>query len=439
MPAVFFFSDTSRFSQPRFTTPNRCSRYPRGVMRTAGIGLTGASVAALAATLAIAAPPVLSAPRPAGDDALAHRLRGLEFGYNLDYAEALAAFQDAMHADPDDPGAPRLAAVTIWMRLLFKQGSVTVEDYMGQMRSDVRRPTPDATLAADFKRHIDLAQSLAEKKLSANPRDPDAQFHYGSAAATRASYVATIEGRVGQSVSYARQAYAAHRRCLTLDSKRADAGLIVGAYRYTVAGLPFHMRVLARLAGLDGGRKEGLELVEKAARYASPAQPNALFTLVLLYSREGRHDDALKTVRELQSRFPRNRLLWLEEAGTALRAKRAVEAIAALDHGRALLAVDTRPRAYGEAARWTFLRGSALVALGRTTEAARELDAALAEEGPTWVRGRTHLERGKLADLRGERAQALEEYRLALQICRGQDDDACAEGAKALIDRPHSR
>ena len=436
MPAVFFFSNTSRFSQPRFTTPRRPPRYPRGV--TVRTWLIGCGTA-LAIGLATAPTAVLSASRSAGDDALAHRLRGLEFGYNLDYPEALAAFQDAMRADQDDPGAPRLAAVTIWMRLLFKQGSVTVEDYMGQMRSDVRRPTPDATLAAEFKKHIDLAQSLAEKKLRANPRDPDAQFHYGSAAATRASYIATIEGRVGQSVGYVRKAYAAHRRCLTLDERRADAGLIVGAYRYTVAGLPFHMRVLARLAGLESGRKEGLELVEKAARYASPAQANALFTLVLLYSREGRHDEALKTVRELQAKFPRNRLLWLEEAGTALRARRPAEAIAALDHGRALLAADSRPRAYGEAARWKYLRGTALVALGNTPEASRELDAALAEEGPSWVRGRTHLERGKLADLRGDRAQALEEYRLALQICRGQDDDVCADDAKALAERPYAR
>ncbi len=393
--------------------------------------------AALALGLAIVAPPV-SASR-ARDDALTHRLRGLEFGYNLDYPEALAAFQDAMRADPDDPGAPRLAAVTIWMRLLFKQGAVTVEDYMGQMRSDVRRPEPDATLAAEFKRHIDLSFALAEKKLRANPRDPDAQFHFGSAAATRASYVATIEGRVGQSVGYARKAYAAHRRCLTLDPKRADAGLIVGAYRYTVAGLPFHMRILARLAGLEGGRSEGLELVEKAARYASPAQPNALFTLVLLYSREGRHDDALKTVRELQKRFPRNRLLWLEEAGTALRAKQPAEALAALDHGRTMVTTDTRPRAYGEAARWSYLRGAALVALGRTADAASELETALAEEGPAWVRGRAHLERGKLADLRGDRAQALQEYRAALQICRAQDDEGCADSAKALLQRPHTR
>ena len=33
--------------------------------------------------------------------------------------------------------------------------------------------------------------------------------------------------------------------------------------------------------------------------------------LVLLYNREGRYDDALRTIDELQRRFPRNRLLWL--------------------------------------------------------------------------------------------------------------------------------
>jgi predicted Zn-dependent protease len=73
---------------------------------------------------------------------------------------------------------------------------------------------------------------------------------------------------------------------------------------------------------------------------------------VLLYNREGRHDAALQVIKELQRQYPRNRLLWLEEGKTLLRAGRPADAIVALEEGLARLARDARPRAPGEESRW---------------------------------------------------------------------------------------
>jgi len=64
------------------------------------------------------------------------RARGLELGYNLDYPEALAAFRLAIADAPDDSRAYSLAAATEWTALLFEQGAVTVDDYLGQARAD---------------------------------------------------------------------------------------------------------------------------------------------------------------------------------------------------------------------------------------------------------------------------------------------------------------
>jgi tetratricopeptide (TPR) repeat protein len=370
---------------------------------------------------------------PAVSSAL--RLRGLDYGFNLDYPEALDTFQQAVAANPQDATAVRLAGAAIWMRLLFEQGAVTVEDYLGQARATVTRKPPSPELAAAFRAYSDRALAMAEARVQSNPADADAQFQLGAAAGLRASYIATVEGRVRDSVGVARRAYAAQKRCMTLDPSRKDAGLIVGLYQYAIASLSFPMRIIARLAGFESGRESGLRLVEEASRYPQnpQTQANALFALALLYSREGRHDDALLTVHRLQELYPRNRLLFLEAGSAALRAGRPDEALRAIDDGFALLSKDARPRAYGEEARWHYLRGASLVLLRKTDDANRELQSALAMDGPGWTRGRAQLELGKVADLTGDRTRAIGGYRRAGQDCGAEHDSACADEARKYI------
>ncbi len=220
---------------------------------------------------------------------------------------------------------------------------------------------------------------------------------------------------------------------LELDPSRKDAGLIVGLYRYTVASLPAPLRLMAKIVGFDGDRAKGLALVEDAAHYPSDSQPNALFTLLVMYNRESRWDDALAVVADLQRRFPRNRLLWLEAGSTALRAGRPALARTAFETGLAMLAADSRPRAAGEESRWRYGYGATLVALKDVVPAERELRAALPDAVRDWVRGRIHRELGKLADLAGDRLRARDEYRLADRLCEQDHDTDCADEARALM------
>ena len=319
---------------------------------------------AAALVVLAAAPP--ASPRTS-DAAESARLRaeGLHLGFNLDHAEALAAFRAAITANPEDPAPHRLAAATIWISALFQQGAVTAEDYLGQVRSQVERGPLHPDLAAAFRAHLDRALTLADARLRANPRDADARFQVGAAHGFLASYTATIEGRVMGGFGAARRAYREHKRVLELDPARRDAALIVGMYRYGVSQLPWRWRILADLVGFDGGRDRGLQLVEEAAAYPSDVQPNALFALIVIYNREQRYDAALRVIGELQQRYPRNRLLWLEAGTTALRAGLFDVARAALEQGMAKLAVDRRPRAFGEEARWRDAYGAALAGVGQ--------------------------------------------------------------------------
>lgn len=365
------------------------------------------------------------------------RARGLELGYNLDYPAALAAFHAAEAADPEDPNAPRLAAATIWMQILFDQGAVTVDDYLGDARATVARPPVPQDQADAFHAEIDRAIALSEAALRRAPDTAEAHFQAGAAYAVVASYTATVEGRVSGALGPGRRAYREHARVLEMDPRRVDAGLVVGLYRCAIADLSFPKRVLARLAGFTPDREGGLRLIERAASAHADNEANAQFMRVLLYSRAGRFDDALAVVQVLQSRYPRNRLLWLEEGQAALAAGHAERAKAALEAGLARVAVETRPLAPGERARWQFAYGSALVAERQTGDAAAQLHRALGGAGRDWLRGRIHRELGKVADLRADRATAIAEYRLADQLCRADHDTDCVTSVRTLVRTPY--
>lgn len=396
---------------------------------------TTAFTCALALALALSAHAEPSAgPADNGKAAAAAlRQKGLELGYNLDHAGAIAAFKEAIAADPGDPAGYRLLAAATWTTILFNQGAITVDDFLGDARADLQRSAPTDALAASFHDAANRALALSEQRLQAHPEEIDARYQVGAASEVIATYTATIEGRLLGSVGTARRAYREHQRVLKLDSNRKDAGLIVGLYGYTVSTLPMPLRLMANLAGFSGSKDQALRLVEAAARFPSEAQPGALMSLILIYNRESRFDDALRMIGELQQRYPRNRLLWLEAGGTAMRAGRPLEARVALEEGLARLSHDPRPKAAGEEARWRYAYGSALVALNDRAAAEPQLRLALDGATRDWVRGRVHKELGKLADRSGNHARALDEYRLAGRLCRQDNDSDCSEEVKRLL------
>jgi tetratricopeptide (TPR) repeat protein len=406
------------------------------------------------AAIALLAVPMLQGPNipPAGAAAAATlRARGLELGYNLDHADALQAFTDAIAADPAHPAAYRLVAATMWINVLFRQGAVTAEDFLGQAGASAN-PRPKASdLDSRFKGSLDKAIALAEGRLhDLGQNNADAHYQIGAAYGFLASYTATVEGSMLSAVGPSRRAYSEHSRVLELDPSRKDAGLIVGLYRYGVSELSFISRMFANLAGFGGGRERGIKLVEDAASQPSDIQTNARFAVIVIYNREKRYDEALRVIAELQRQYPRNRLLWLEYGSTALRAGRIGEAKNAIEQGLTKLAGDARPKAFGEVARWHYQHGLVLAALQQTEAANSELRASLTGDGLDWVRGRAHLELGRLAidaarrhstlahgapsGVEGRDA-ALEELRQAAGLCSAAKDAACLKDARDLTSR----
>ena len=392
--------------------------------------LEGARTAGVAVLIAVTAVPALGNP---ASEAL--RAKAANHTYNLEHDLALATFRQAVAADPQDAGAYRGLASSLWLSITFRRGNMTVDDYLGRPNKPNANPLPNppADAVSGFKDAIDKATALARQRIANNPRDADAHYQLGAAVGLRASYTATVEGSVLGAFRAAREAYEEEEKALELQPARKDAGLIVGTYRYIVAALAMPLRVVAYVAGFGGGKEKGLKQIEDAAGYGGENQTEARFALILLYNREKRYDDALKQLALLRERYPRNRLVWLESGSTSLRAGRAGDAERFLSDGIARFSSDPRPRMFGEDALWNYKRGAARAALGRQPEAEADLRKALAVEGRKWVHARSRLELGKLALTAGDKAAAAAEFRAAILLADGDNDPLTADEAKRLL------
>lgn len=388
-----------------------------------------AAVTALAALLA-----AMPVPARANRESAALAAKGADHIYNLDYQEAIAAYRQAVAADPQDAGALRGLASALWLSITHRRGNMTVDDYIGGVSRRPAAPTPPPPeTAAQFRDSLERALALARRQVAANPQSVEAHYQLGAAVGLRAAYIATVEGGAMAAVRAAREAYDEHETVLNLDAGRRDAGLIVGSYRYIVAALSLPLRWAAYIAGFGGGKAQGMRLVEGAAAFPGDNQTDARLALILIYNREQRYDDALKQLALVRAQYPRNRLVWLESGSTSLRAGYGALSEKFLSDGLARFADDVRPRMFGENALWYYKRGAARANLQHVTEAEQDLTKSLSLEGRKWVHGRAHLELGKLALKAGRSGAAKAHAASAIRLALSDNDAATADDARRLM------
>lgn len=384
----------------------------------------------LAAAGPAAAPEQRNAAVRTGADAI------YSAAYNLNYEEAMRLARNLVAAHPEESAAHRALATVAWMHLLFDRGAFTIDHYLGSVaQSNIQMPPPPAERAALFKTHVDRAIALADARLRRDPNDIESRYDLGVAHGLLASYIGTVEGKVASAFGSARRAYDAHEEVLNTAPSRHEAGLIVGTYRYAVAVLSLPKRWLAYIAGFGGGKERGIEMIEHAAK-TPLTSTDARLALVLVYSREGRQHDALALLTVLMKDYPQNRLMQLEAASAAWRAGRADLSEQLLTSGLARHDADSRTKGPGERALWIYKRGMARVSLNHLDDAVADLRLALSQGPAGWVRGRIHLELGKVADVRGQRSSALAEYTQARTLCSTHRDPWCVEQAANFRKRP---
>lgn len=398
---------------------------PKGFGR--GLGLVGAALCLEAATIGAS---------PASRQLTADALRD---AYNLEFPACYARLDEAGRLDPSDPAPVRAIAAVTWMEILFSQGAATFEAFTGQAsKKDVVRPVPPPLLTSRFKSQIARALQLSESQL-ARTGDADAHYQIGATSALSAIYYATVEGRTTGGLGEGRRAVKEMEIARRLAPGRHEPGLVLGISEYTVSTLSFAYRFLAGIVGLPGNRADALRHLESAASPGVETEADALLVLMVVHNREGNQVAAAERLARLQARFPRNRLLWLNAAATAIEAGKFETAERQLVDGLAVRDIDGPPAVTGEYALWLLKRGTARGALGRSTDALADLTKALSTGPRDWVRARVHIELARLAIARQAFVDARRELAQALEFGARGGDNVAVDTARGLLKQIHRK
>ncbi|HXJ38284.1 MAG TPA: tetratricopeptide repeat protein [Bryobacteraceae bacterium] len=239
----------------------------------------------------------------------------LDLFYNMDFDQALAAYEKISAATPGDAEAHNHIAHALLYRELFRNGALESQMVSGN-NSFIRRMKmePPADVERRFFAEIDGATAITTAALAKNPKDTAAMHTQAGSYALRATYGFLVRKTWLASLGDSSKAYKLDNRVFELDPRNVDALMLVGGYDYIVGYLPWHMRTIGFIAGFHGDRERGLRTMERVAREGKQNKRDMQFTLCALYRREGQSARAIPMITELMEAFPRNYLLRFELA-----------------------------------------------------------------------------------------------------------------------------
>lgn len=235
--------------------------------------------------------------------------------YNLDFDEALALYEKASAASPNDAALHNHVAHTLLYRELFRNGALESEMVTGN-NSFIRRAKFEVPPEVDrrFSAEVEKAISLSQSAVSKNPKDTEALHALAVSYALRANFGFFVKKTFMASLQDSTKAHKLDVQVTELDPSNYDARLIQGAYDYIIGSLPWSWRMLGFIGGYHGDKLRGINTITEVSKKGRENKADAEMTLCALYRREGQTARAIPLVQELIERFPRNYLLRFELA-----------------------------------------------------------------------------------------------------------------------------
>ena len=358
---------------------------------------------------------------------------GFEHYYSLEYDKALADFQKAIEASPDDPRGYNHALEAVLFRELYRHDALDTSLYTQDGFLNSKQITLDPAVKQQIKQLGDKAMALSERRLKADPQDIQALYARGVTRGLKSTYMGLVEKAWFSALRNALGSRSDHEAVLTLKPDFVDAKTVVGIHNYIVAVLPLKTKMLASIIGVTGDKKKGLEYLAEAGKAGGESSVDARVALALFLRREQRYPEALNIVETLVQEHPQNFLFALEHANLMKDGGKGPEAIRTY---RTLLndCKDGKyPDPHVELAQ--FGLGEALRGQNQYPEAILAYEAAgHASSHNHELRQRALLAAGEVSDLLAKREEAVKEYRAAIALDSATNE---AETARKYLDKPY--
>jgi tetratricopeptide (TPR) repeat protein len=335
--------------------------------------------------------------------------------YNLDFSDAVAAFQKFHQEHPGNAQATAYLLDALIFQELYRLDLLDTTFYANDGFLTGRHAIEeDRAKRNQIFALADEAVREADWDLSKNPNDVNALFARAWVRALRCTYVAMVERSFGQAFHLATKAKDDAQRALQIDPDYVDAKLITGVYEYVVGALPWPFKLMIGFAGITGSKATGLAMLWDAANHGVITSMEARTAIALFLRREGKYKEAIKVVQGLEAQYPHDYLFCLEEANLR---KDDGEGMAAVDAYRQVLADSAKPGYFASAKPELayFGLGDALRGQRRYHEAAQAYEhAAATPDVGLELKIRSLLDAGECRDLTGMREQAVRDYEAAI-------------------------
>jgi tetratricopeptide (TPR) repeat protein len=365
--------------------------------------------------------------------------RGWDHFYNVEYEAAIADFQKAVDADPNDPNRRNALAEAILFQMMYKAGALETEFATGSnpfLRRGKMNPTPEEEQR--FAQAIEATLNLCEARLRRDPKDLDAMYAEGVALGLRGNYNFLVRKAWFDALRDITAGRRLHNRLSELDPTRVDARLLQGVHDYIVGSLPTTYKFLGFLAGFHGDRAQGIKTLQLVAQQGVMNKVDAEILLGVIYRREKQPASAIPICNDLLRRFPRNVLVLFELSQMYGDMGDKQNALAALDRIEQLKKSGAAGYKTIHAEKLNYARGNILFWFDDLNPAVEDFKSAAArsQELDPYTGVMAWMRLGQCYDLMGRRDEALKAYSAA--IAYAPESDAAKE-SKRYITSPYRR
>lgn len=239
--------------------------------------------------------------------------KGFDHFYNVEYADAISAFQKALTANPSDARLRTHLAQAVVFHVMERAGALESELVTGA-NSFIRRPRMEPLPGEDalFHEQVEAALRLTSATLAKEPNSISALYAQGVALGLRGTWRFLVRKEWMDALRDITAARKAHNRVVELEPGNVDARMLQGVHDYIVGSLPFGYKLLGFLAGFRGDRQQGIDTLRLVAAKGNENKVDAAILLGVILRRERRPREVIPILEDLRGRYPRNYLVQFE-------------------------------------------------------------------------------------------------------------------------------